>query len=1570
MANSGSIGSSPSVSNRNLTYNWSVERIGRTARIHWSLVGSGSYTGYVMTGPVVLWANGNQLINRSDRFQLWQGTVAGSGYYDIGYDAAGNAVCSVYMEAAISSYANSTWISERSWNIDNIGYQAPTYNSISHSSITRTSVYLSASVNTYGAGITGGGWDVSTDGGATWTYYGGGPTGATISGLTPNKQYWYRGYVTTSGGGANSGWGTFTTSGNAPSISSVTQTPSRTGCSLVPNVVYDTNASYSSITISYGTTTSYGSTSTSQSISGLQPNTKYYYSMVVKDNWNRNSAAYTGEFTTTGNIPVINSVAPTPDRTQCVLNADVTYDTNASFGSVAIQYGTTTGYGSTSNSYTITGLQPHTTYYYSMRVTDNWGRQSGAFTGSFLTIANPPVFTTEEISDIGVEDAKLTFVAEPDLNTLITEYRLFNSNNVLLQTNTTGVFEIIELETDTEYSYYCIVFDNAGNSTTSNTLTFTTLTSKFTYKIQEDGTITAQDIYSIGEPKNFVKHIKLENGGIAFVVDRDYTTACSYSTSTTSMRSELISVQHTTLRKYKALFIKSDFDWKLQYYNKNKLGVYQKTGGPGEGALIAFDDIEGYYAIEINTRDVNALKNGTFLWACGINDLDACMNDTYKIKKRLQKTDIVKVSNKMRYIDIGQNGNYVNAGNHIVELEVYDKTGTNVALGKPVIAKNEGVLSNGERVTNGNTATTDYASIVGRRTIAQVDLGQEYEVDYVRLWRYYQDNRYYKETFLYGRKGSSNLLKGKGLSTPGNDTAYWSSYSSGFLTSQGNGWIKSYTSTPRTTEGYANTMLQIAALENLKPDTTYTIVYDFKDYDFEGSGTFNIGNTASGNTSQFLSNPNISMDGIKNLIDASSNGIGRYIRTIKTKSEPDFSTASMSMRNFITYRVGSMGGVTFRMTLIEGDYTTHPEDIKFQLGDAKELCYKFHDWKRDGEYPETSSGLYVKVNNAPIDEDIPIINSFTANTTYWTNKGVTLTILAQDNFGVDDLIYSFDGGINWTKNNNITVFKNGTYTAVVKDKAGNVSTTNPTINVSNIDMIPPTQPYIQLRYDDLNGDLYDGNWTNRNICIDIKTTDSTNKCPNDMEPGFIDKDTGEDISDNNKIRLYSKILFTRNNSQIYVGRFGNISGVATIYFYDANDTYLGYVDMAENIKDNIVNVPVNTEYARLADTVTDITNYYMIAESDSIVPYEPYYVVYDNLSGIKGWYYKTTPTSEDYVEIIPGTIIDKNSNFKWYIVTRDNAGNNSMAKDIEIKIDIEAPINPRFGYTKTNTSLTLTASGVDDYSGIRGYSFSIDNGQNWTEEQASNVYTFTDLNGMYDAVIKVIDMAGNEAISDFQAINVGTSKDFPVITNISGNPTDWTKDDVTLIITAAIGSGSVPGTTITEYSFDNGRTWSTNNQKSFADNTLVHMMVKDSNGKTSETYLSDIIKIDKIPPSLTIPTEEVTISIGVDYDLTRGVTYYDDESGIDENSLVINPSSTIALGIGENTINYTISDIVGNSTTKTRVINVEGLVPSDALYPRDDLYPEDLPYSNSKLERFTHRELGYKTYKQIKGGSL
>lgn len=87
----------------------------------------------------------------------------------------------------------------------------PNYSWINASNITETSVRLTAGIDTHGLGITAGGWDVSTDGGSTWTYYANDVTDKTITGLLPNKQYWYRGYCATAGGGSNSGWGTFTT---------------------------------------------------------------------------------------------------------------------------------------------------------------------------------------------------------------------------------------------------------------------------------------------------------------------------------------------------------------------------------------------------------------------------------------------------------------------------------------------------------------------------------------------------------------------------------------------------------------------------------------------------------------------------------------------------------------------------------------------------------------------------------------------------------------------------------------------------------------------------------------------------------------------------------------------------------------------------------------------------------------------------------------------------------------------------------------------------------------------------------------------------------------------------------------------------------------------------------------------------------------------------------------------------------------------------------------------------------------------------------------------------------------
>lgn len=113
----------------------------------------------------------------------------------------------------------------------------PSYTSTSSSDVTSSSVKLTASINNGGATITAGGWQLSTDGGSTWTTYSGNWGSKTITGLSRNTTYTYRGYATNSAGTTYSSTNTFTTLKEIPVIS----TP------VVSNIT--SNSAYISYTI-------------------------------------------------------------------------------------------------------------------------------------------------------------------------------------------------------------------------------------------------------------------------------------------------------------------------------------------------------------------------------------------------------------------------------------------------------------------------------------------------------------------------------------------------------------------------------------------------------------------------------------------------------------------------------------------------------------------------------------------------------------------------------------------------------------------------------------------------------------------------------------------------------------------------------------------------------------------------------------------------------------------------------------------------------------------------------------------------------------------------------------------------------------------------------------------------------------------------------------------------------------------------------------------------------------------------------------------------------------------------
>ena len=86
-------------------------------------------------------------------------------------------------------------------------------------------------------------------------------------------------------------------------------------------------------------------------------------------------------------------------------------------------------------------------------------------------------------------------------------------------------------------------------------------------------------------------------------------------------------------------------------------------------------------------------------------------------------------------------------------------------------------------------------------------------------------------------------------------------------------------------------------------------------------------------------------------------------------------------------------------------------------------------------------------------------------------------------------------------------------------------------------------------------------------------------------------------------------------------------------------------------------------------------------------------------------------------------------------------------------------------------------------------------------------------------------------------------KDEPVITSIEGNPSEWTKENVTLKVNA---SDNLSGLAPKAYSFDGGTTWQTENTKEYTENTSnIEIQVRDKAGNIS-TQIVNITKITKL----------------------------------------------------------------------------------------------------------------------------
>lgn len=643
----------------------------------------------------------------------------------------------------------------------------PTY-SRSVSGITRTSATLNVSCSSNPASYwrihwydTGGSWVGCSGNGATgsWTY--------TQDNLTPNTSYNFYTQVTNNNDGERTGLSPieFTTTGNAPTINSVAVSPSRTSAIFNPNVSYDTNASFRSYSIRYGTSTSYGSTSTSTTISGLTPNTTYYYSMTVTDNWGRTSIAKTGSFKTTGNNPTINSHGvKTYAQTSVEMQYSASYDTNDSLSSYKWEYGTSTSYGSSvTGTNIINGLNVNTTYYYKLTVTSTQGRNSTT-TGSFKT--DPATVT---ISALGISEITET--------TAKVNYTFNNPSNV-------GQFYVIETILEREdgdsQNYqvnniappYSKVYDNLepGSKYTCKARVgikgqggtiyysqwasqdFETLTSTPFVKIDSNGVIKHYKGYALGKSDIYNGYSsEWKNGNYSETVN----SPISFNGEGAGVsKVKYIEIMPNDAYAYEFPVEQFTTSSNITLILTNVSDIVQKVVKvtPGQSGSINTDSSTRLY-ITCTGTDLNK-ETARYVRFSIYRSIS---------KVPLDKESIVTLNNKIRYIDISQNG-YIKgtttgSDGKIIELDVYDKLGNNIALNKNVIIE-KGSGSNLEKITDGNHDGSSYCILNENSagTTVRIDLGQEYsydQIDRVVLWR--DVDCIYQESRLLGLDASKQI---------------------------------------------------------------------------------------------------------------------------------------------------------------------------------------------------------------------------------------------------------------------------------------------------------------------------------------------------------------------------------------------------------------------------------------------------------------------------------------------------------------------------------------------------------------------------------------------------------------------------------------------------------------------------------------------------------------------------------------------------------------------------------------------------------------------------------------------
>ena len=289
----------------------------------------------------------------------------------------------------------------------------------------------------------------------------------------------------------------------------------------------------------------------------------------------------------------------------------------------------------------------------------------------------------------------------------------------------------------------------------------------------------------------------------------------------------------------------------------------------------------------------------------------------------------------------------------------------------------------------------------------------------------------------------------------------------------------------------------------------------------------------------------------------------------------------------------------------------------------------------------------------------------------------------------------------------------------------------------------------------------------------------------------------------------------------------------------------------------------------------------------------------------------------------------------------------SGATNTVTKIDKLEPTGTIETEATTNSiKVTVTATdqetSTDGKSGIKGYYYSKDNGENYTNITEETNYTFTGLNQTleYKIKVKVEDNAGN--VKELEETRKTETVPSPTITVEKANT--WTKEGKKVTITKKEGYTTKYTLDETIPSATNGKTY-TGAFTVSDNNTKVTAVYLDSTNQIGSGATNTVTKIDKIAPtdvSLlagTVNNKKIVLTATA----TDQETSTDGKSGIKNYQIYINgnlettitsTNTTVTYNwtstFGDHTAYVVVTDNAGNTTTSSTINVVDYTIATKA----------------------------------------